>query len=98
MGMDIRRIHAGDANMFLSPLFRSTLAGVSGACIELYNTDGSIGAARGAGVGAGIYENCEEAFSTLRKIDEITPDNSLRGRYLEAYSEWKDILERLIKQ
>ncbi len=98
MGMDIRRIHAGDANMFLSPLFRSTLVGVSGASIELYNTDGSIGAARGAGVGAGIYKNCEEAFSTLRKIDEITPDDSLRGRYLEAYSEWKDILERLIKQ
>lgn len=48
MGMDIRKIHAGQANMFLSPLFRDTLAGVSGATIELYDTDGSVGAAKGA--------------------------------------------------
>ena len=51
MGMDIKKIHAGKANMFLSPLFRDTLAGVSGATIELYETDGSVGAAKGAGIG-----------------------------------------------
>ena len=49
MGMPINKIHAGNANMFLSPLFRDTLAGVTGATIELYDTDGSIGAAKGAG-------------------------------------------------
>ena len=57
MGMDIHKIHAGKANMFLSPLFRDTLAGVSGATIELYDTDGSVGAAKGAGIGAGIYKD-----------------------------------------
>ncbi|MBQ1588394.1 MAG: hypothetical protein II081_05025, partial [Prevotella sp.] len=57
MGMDIKKIHAGKANMFLSPLFRDTLAGVSGATIELYDTDGSVGAAKGAGIGAGIYSS-----------------------------------------
>ena len=54
MGMHITNIHAGNANMFLSPIFRNTLAGVTGATIELYDTDGSVGAAKGAGMGAGI--------------------------------------------
>lgn len=31
MGMEISRIHAGRANMFLSPIFRQTLASTSGA-------------------------------------------------------------------
>ena len=49
MGMRVNKIHAGNANMFLSPIFRDTLAGVTGAVIELYDTDGSVGAAKGAG-------------------------------------------------
>lgn len=48
LGMDVKKIHAGHANMFLSPLFRETLAGISGATIELYDTDGSVGAAKGS--------------------------------------------------
>ena len=48
MGIPVQKIHAGKANMFLSPLFRETLAGVTGAVIELYDTDGSVGAAKGA--------------------------------------------------
>ena len=41
-GIPVQKIHAGKANMFLSPLFRETLAGVTGAGIELYDTDGSV--------------------------------------------------------
>lgn len=57
IGLDISRIHAGHANMFLSPVFRQTLANVSGAVIELLDTDGSVGAAKAAGIGAGIYKD-----------------------------------------
>ena len=71
MGMDIHKIHAGKANMFLSELFRNTLAGVSGATIELYETDGSVGAAKGAGMGCGIYKDHDEAFATLKKLSLI---------------------------
>ena len=53
MGMDVHKIHAGHANMFLSSIFRDTLAGVTGATIELYDTDGSVGAAKGAGYRCG---------------------------------------------
>ena len=96
MGMDIQKIHAGKANMFLSPLFRDTLAGVSGATIELYDTDGSVGAAKGAGIGAGIYKDNNEAFATLDKLEVIEPDQAKRSEYLAAYENWKKTLEKNI--
>lgn len=87
MGMNVDKIHAGKANMFLSPIFRDTLAGVTGAVIELYDTDGSVGAAKGAGIGAGIYNDNNEAFASLEKLAEIEPQNT--QEYLEAYEVWK---------
>ena len=96
MGMDIKKIHAGKANMFLSPLFRDTLAGVSGATIELYDTDGSVGAAKGAGIGAGIYANADEAFATLDKLQVIEPKAADRAAYAEAYARWKETLQSKI--
>lgn len=94
MGMNIQKIHAGKANMFLSPLFRDTLAGVSGATIELYDTDGSVGAAKGAGMGAGIYKDNNEAFATLDKLQVIEPDEANRDAYLSAYAAWKETLQK----
>lgn len=98
MGMKLNKIHAGRANMFLSPLFRETLANVSGATIELYETDGSVGAAKGAGIGEGIYKDHDEAFSTLKRLAVIAPKESRREEYIEAYREWKDILEKSLSR
>lgn len=92
MGISIRKIHAGKANMFLSPLFREMLAGVTGAVIELYDTDGSVGAAKGAGIGAGIYKDNNEAFATLEKVEVIEPKPTDREAYAEAYGRWKQCL------
>ena len=92
MGMEINKIHAGRANMFLSGIFRDTLAGVSGATIELYDTDGSVGAGKGAGMGCGFYKDHQEAFSTLKQLAVIEPDNSNRAAYLQAYTHWKSRL------
>lgn len=92
IGMKIDRIHAGHANMFLSPVFRDTLAGVSGAFIDLYDTDGAAGAAKGAGIGAGIYRDNNEAFASLVKLGEIHPAAD-RTPYLEAYARWKSYLQ-----
>ena len=94
MGIDIDVIRAGNANMFLSPVFREALAGVTGAVIELYDTNGAVGAAKGAGMGAGIYSSAEEAFASLKKIDVIEPDGLKADQYCGAYETWK---ERLIK-
>ncbi|MBD5285634.1 MAG: carbohydrate kinase [Bacteroides sp.] len=97
LGMDVKKIHAGHANMFLSPIFRETLAGVSGATIELFDTDGSVGAAKGAGIGVGIYADNNEAFSTLDRIEIIEPKASDRQAYADAYGRWKEILETELK-
>ena len=96
MGMDISKIHAGKANMFLSDIFRNTLASVSGATIELMETDGSVGAAKGAGIGAGIYKDNNEAFATLKKLGTIEPDTKKQAEYLAAYEQWKKKLEASI--
>jgi len=94
MGMSVRKIHAGNANMFYSNIFRDTLAGVTGATIELFDTDGSVGAARGAGIGAGIYKDAKEAFSSLQRLKVIEPDAGLVPQYMEAYELWKQKLNK----
>ncbi len=96
MGISVKKIHAGHANMFLSPIFRQTLAGVTGATIELYDTDGSVGAAKGAGIGAGIYRDNNEAFATLEKLEVIEPVEADRQAYADAYGRWKSYLEKEI--
>ena len=97
IGINASVIRAGKANMFLSPIFRDTLAGVTGATIELYNTDGSVGAARGAGVGAGYYKSFTEAFSNLKKLETISPDTTKSAAYQDAYENWKSQLEKAVK-
>lgn len=97
MGMDIQTIHAGKANMFLSPIFRDTLAGVSGAVIELYETDGSVGAAKGAGIGCGLYKNADEAFASLKQLAVIEPDKTKKEEYAQAYHRWKRDLNDILK-
>ncbi|MCX6309751.1 MAG: FGGY family carbohydrate kinase [Bacteroidia bacterium] len=89
MGIETKLIRAGMANMFLSPIFRNTLAGVTGATIELYDTDGSVGAAKGAGIGAGIYATASEAFASLKKLTVVEPVVSDAAAYEEAYKRWK---------
>lgn len=92
MGMEITTIKAGHANLFLSPLFRRTLAAVTGATIELYETDGSVGAAYGAGIGAGIYKDSDDAFKTLKHISTEKPVKET-AEYKAAYELWKQRLE-----
>ena len=92
-GIELKTIRAGFANMFMSTVFCETLAGISGATIELYDTDGSLGAARGAGFGAGIYGSLEEAFGTLNKCKVIKPG---KGNYKAAYAAWKTQLKQVL--
>jgi xylulokinase len=94
VGINPQTIRAGEANMFLSPIFRETLAGVSGATIQLYETDGSVGAAKGAGIGAGIYKTSQEAFASLQCKATIEPNREYKQAYADAYGCWKEELER----
>lgn len=96
IGINPSTIKAGKANMFLSSIFINTLANTTGATIELYDTDGSLGAARGAGYGAGIYKSFEEAFDSLEKLDTIYPDSNKETEYIVAYDGWKNLLKNLV--
>ena len=93
MGIELNNARAGNANMFLSPLFAESFATVTNTMVELYNTDGSQGAARGAGIGAGIYKNFNQAFKELKPVKTIEPNKKLTAEYNDAYLKWKDILE-----
>ncbi len=94
MGMNITTIKAGKANMFLSPIFGQTLAGVSGATIELYDTDGAAGAAKAAGIGIGLYASNKEAFASLEKLAVIEPDHTIQAQYREAYLRWRELITK----
>lgn len=86
-------IRAGEANMFLSPVFREALSCVTGTTINLYNTDGSAGAARGAGIGSGYFKTEKEAFTGLKTLRIVEPDLTKVEAYLEAYAKWKCYLK-----
>ena len=91
-GTHADKIRAGYANLFLSKVFSKSLASISGAVIELFDTDGSQGAARGAGLGINYYKNSSEAFSGLKLLEKIYPDEELNKKYNEIYKRWLRIL------
>lgn len=91
-GLNIRAsiIRAGSANLFLSPVFRQTLATLLDTEIELCNTDGSLGAARGAALGAGLYRNATEALSMIEVVDKVIPHAPDRDVLEEGYTKWRE--------
>jgi xylulokinase len=88
-------IRAGKANMFLSEVFAQSLVNASGVSVELYDTDGSKGAALGAGIGLGYFGTPQEAFSNMKKIGEVNPDSQALQTQ-EAYQSWEEALNKMI--
>jgi len=94
MGTKLKTVKAGNANMFLSPLFAEAFATITGATVELYSTDGSQGAARGAGIGAGIYKGSQDAFVGLEPVRKVEPNKKLKKAYQGAYENWHAVLKQ----
>lgn len=94
MGVQTQTVRAGHANMFLSPVFREAFANTTGATIELYDTDGAQGAARGAGIGMGIY-NFQSAFDGLTQLATFAPESHLQAQYQEIYRVWETALDKV---
>ena len=92
-GIEVRTVKAGHANMFLSPVFREAFVNTTGATLELYDTDGAQGAARGAGVGAGVFTNVTEAFTGLEQIETVSPEKEKQEKYRDIYTDWIETLQ-----
>lgn len=82
-------VRAGNANLFLSPVFREIFCNTTGSTLELYNTSGAEGAARGAAYGYGFYDQIEDAFDGLKCIETTEPTKDLTLAYNEIYQNWK---------
>lgn len=95
MGMNLKTVKAGHANMFLSPLFRKTFVNMNQVVLELYDTDGAQGAARGAGIGAGVFTSTTEAFEGLSLLESVEPNQFFFDQYEEVYQNWCQALEKL---
>ncbi|MEI6151134.1 MAG: FGGY family carbohydrate kinase [Chitinophagia bacterium] len=101
-GLDIMRenklapsvIKAGQANLFLSPVFTHAFVNATGVPVALYNVEGSVGAALGAGIGAGIYKEIKEAFTDTKPIERIEPTET--KLYDALYENWKSKLAKFI--
>jgi xylulokinase len=105
-GLDIMRsngispsvIRASRTNMFLSEVFTEAFVNATGLSVELYQGDGSTGAAIGAGLGAGIYKTAEEAFQHFKPLYKAEPSEKLSSTYDSLYENWKDVLNNQLNQ
>jgi xylulokinase len=91
-GMQPTMIRAGKTNMFLSELFTETFVNATGIPVELYNNDGSLGAALGAGIGAEIFSSATEAFSNSKVVANVEP--TATDAFEEVYQDWKAVLDQ----
>ena len=96
LGVEFKKIKVGNSNLFLSMLFREAFVNTSGIELEIYDTNGSEGAARAAALGIGYYANEKDAFKNLKLISKLKPKKSLREKYLNYYSDWKKHLSNFL--
>ena len=89
-GMNPSVIRAGRANMFLSPVFTEAFVNATGVPVELYDSDGSVGAALGAGIGAGIFRSGKEAFAGRKPLSRVDPTKT--AEYETLYARWSATL------
>ncbi len=95
-GIEPQVIKAGHANMFLSDVFTQSFVNATGVPVELYNCDGSVGAALGAGIGAGLYSDAKQAFGKFVPVRSVKP--KMKAAYDEMYIKWKQALESHLYQ
>ena len=89
-------IPAGDSNLFQSKVFKEAFVNTCNVNLEIYNTDGSQGAARGAGIGVGFNSEAD-AFKGLKVIERQSPREELIKKYNSVYQQWKNNLNNSLK-
>lgn len=98
LGAEARVVRAGHSNMFLSPIFSSAFVNLTGAPLELYETDSADGVARAAAWGCDYYTSREDVFRTLKRKAVLEPESALQNRYRELYGQWREAVERRLAE
>jgi xylulokinase len=96
IGINPSVIRAGKANMFLSPVFTEAFVNTTNVPVELYENDGSVGAALGAGIGSKVFSSEQEAFTNTKPVALIQP--SKQDIYEPIYQDWKQVLQKHLKK
>ena len=96
LGLEFSVVKAGSSNLFQSPVFKEAFVNICGVDLEIYNTDGSQGAARGAGIGIDYYSSMSEAFKGLKTIQKMKPSSELSKKYESFYVQWERELLRIL--
>jgi xylulokinase len=102
IGLKINAVKAGYSNLFKSEIFREAFVNTCNISLDIYNTDGSQGAARGAGIGSGFYSSGgevlnfrnREVFKGLSLIEKLEPQENKVQKYNLSFEKWKSKLEK----
>ena len=94
MGVELGRIRVGNDNLFQSTTFSQTISTLTNARIDVVETNGAVGAARGSGFGVGHFPDLAEAFNGLRVIETYHPGD--KSEYQLAYDVWKADLMKIL--
>jgi xylulokinase len=91
-GMSPNVIRAGKANLFLSDLSLEAFVNSTGVPVELYENDGSVGAALGSGIGVKTFSTASEAFHNIKCLQVVEP--TVTDAYESVYQEWLHLLNK----
>ncbi len=94
MGLKIKVLKVGNDNLFQSNIFSTTVATLLGCDIKMMETTGAIGAAKAAGVGAGVYNDLASALSNEQLVQLYKPSLN-KDKYQQAYDRWLEALDKL---
>ena len=92
----IEVIRAGNDNLFQSKVFAETLSSIIGKNIQIYNTNGAIGAARASTIEADDFDYFKKSNTINDLVIEYEPKKN-NDEYILAYENWKKELNKKLK-
>ena len=92
----INVIKAGNDNLFQSTVFVETLCSIIDNNIQLYNTNGAIGAARASTIEGNNFDYFKKSIISNDLVKEYEPKKR-NEEYILAYEKWKKELNKKIK-
>ncbi len=97
LGVELSTIRVGNDNMFQSEVFAFTIATLTGATIEIHNTNGAVGAALAAGVAAGLSPDLNAAVGRQEVLGRVTPKKEDKAALEAAYERWEASLRKAME-